>query len=77
MEKNVLYLVFLFKTYTFYCYFCLLVLNLYILLSLDRAAVDSDGVMVFLPSPCQAIAQNYISRVSLYVVYTNFTFVQH
>ena len=37
-------------------------------------AVDSDDLMVFLPSHCQVTARNYIFRYSVCVFYTNFYF---
>ena len=59
---------------SFIAFFCLLVLNLYILLSLDRVAVDSDDLTVFSSFSFQVTAPNYIFRVSVYVAHTNFYF---
>ena len=53
-----------------------LLLNFYILLSLYRVSAESDGLMIFLLTPSQVTGRNYIFRVSVYVVYTNFFFVQ-
>ena len=39
---------------------------------LISATVDSDDLMVFLPSHCQVTARNYIFRVSVCGVYTKF-----
>ena len=58
----------------FTVFVCLLLLNLCILLSLVGVAVDSDDLVVFLLSSYQVIAQNYIFRDSVYVVYEIFNF---
>ena len=75
MQKNALCSIFLFKNYIL-LFFCLLLLNLYISLALDRVAADSDDLMVFLPFPCQVTARNHIFRVFVYVVNAKFSFRQ-
>ena len=72
MKKKCLCLIILFKIYIFpvcsicyakACIFCCCLIG---------AAVDSDDLMVFLQSHCQVTVRNYIFRVSVYVVHTNF-----
>ena len=61
MKKECMCLIILFKNYVFYCVFLFVIAKAGIFgCRLIGVAVDSDDLMVFLPSHCQITARNYI-----------------
>ena len=73
MKKKCLCLIILFKKYFFHCIFLFVIAKVCrFCCRLIGATVDSDDLMIFLPSHCQVTARNYIFRVSVYGVYAHF-----
>ena len=73
IKKKCLCLIIPFKNHIFYCFFLFAVAKVCVFCCrLTSAAVDSNGLIIFLPSHFQMTARNYIFIDFVYVVYTNF-----